>query len=105
MASTDARPEPKGYLCAQDCAFNLHAARRVAPNDKQGREMLCRYILRPPMANERLHLLADGRVELEFKRPCIPSQLRMLKTKRRRVFADDTSRGMNYSDGHLEGDD
>jgi len=69
LASTDARPEPKGYLCAQDCAFNLHAARRVAPNDKQGREMLCRYILRPPMANERLHLLADGHVELEFKRP------------------------------------
>ena len=56
---TDARPEPKGTLCAQDGAFNLHAAtgraepgvagfRRVAPNDKQGREMLCRYILRPP---------------------------------------------------------
>ncbi len=40
-------PEPKGYLCAQDAAFNLHAARRVAPNDRQGREMLCRYILRP----------------------------------------------------------
>ncbi len=50
-------PEPKCYLCAryftgQVGAFNLHAARciigrRVAPNDKQGREMLCRYILRP----------------------------------------------------------
>ena len=42
----EARPEQKGYLCAQDYAFNLHAARRVVPNDKQGREMLCRY-LRP----------------------------------------------------------
>ena len=31
--------------------------------------MLCRYILRPPLANERLHLLADGRVCVEFKRP------------------------------------
>jgi len=71
-------PEPKGYLCVryftgryftgQVGAFNLHAARRVAPNDKQGREMLCRYILRPPLANERLHLLADGSVTVEFKR-------------------------------------
>ena len=43
----EARPEQKGYLCAQVCAFNLHAAtgrgepgvagfRHVAPNDKQG---------------------------------------------------------------------
>lgn len=65
----DRGPEPKGYLCAQDAAFNLHAARRVAPNDRQGREMLCRYILRPPLANERVHLLEDGMVTLEFKRP------------------------------------
>jgi hypothetical protein len=41
----------------------------VAPNDKQGREMLCRYILRPPLANERLHLPGDGTVTVEFKRP------------------------------------
>ena len=37
----DAGPEPKGTLCTQLGAFNLHAARRVAPNDKQGKEMLC----------------------------------------------------------------
>lgn len=30
---------------------------------------LCRYILRPPLANERLRLLGDGRVTVEFKRP------------------------------------
>lgn len=65
----DTSPEPRGYLCAQIGAFNLHAARRVAPNDKQGKEMLCRYILRPPLANERLHLLTDGTVTVEFKRP------------------------------------
>jgi Putative transposase len=62
-------PEPKGYLCAQIGGFNLHAARRVAPNDKQGREMLCRYILRPPLANERIRLMPDGSVTVEFKRP------------------------------------
>ena len=31
--------------------------------------MRCRYIVRPPLANERLHLLADGGVTVEFKRP------------------------------------
>ncbi|MEO6096273.1 MAG: transposase [Fibrobacteria bacterium] len=66
---TQGGPDPKGYLCAQDAAFNLHAARRVAPNDRQGREMLCRYILRPPLANERFHLMEDGMVTVEFKRP------------------------------------
>jgi hypothetical protein len=30
---------------------------------------LCRYILRPPLANDRLHILPDGNVKLEFKRP------------------------------------
>jgi hypothetical protein len=58
LSEAEASPEHKGYLCAQLGAFNLHAARRVAGNDKQGKEFLCRYILRPPLANERLHLLA-----------------------------------------------
>ena len=65
----DDRPVSKGTLCSQDHGFNLHAATRVAANDKPGRETLCRYILRPPLANERLHILADGNVKLEFKRP------------------------------------
>jgi hypothetical protein len=29
---------------------------------------LCRYVLRPPLANDRLHILPDGAVRLEFKR-------------------------------------
>jgi hypothetical protein len=66
--STKRYPEPQGYLCAQAAAFKPHAARRVAPNDRQGREMLCRSILRPPVANERVHHMEDGAVTLEFKR-------------------------------------
>ena len=58
-----------GKLCAQELEFNLHAARRVAGADKQGRESLCRYILRPPVANKRVHELPDNRVRLDFKRP------------------------------------
>jgi hypothetical protein len=65
----DDRPVAKGTLCSQSHGFNLHAATRVAANDKLGRETLCRYILRPPLANDRLHILPDGAVRLEFKRP------------------------------------
>jgi hypothetical protein len=65
----DDRPVSKGTLCSQDHGFNLHAATRVAANDKPGRETLCRYILRPPLANDRLHILPDGNVRLGFNRP------------------------------------
>jgi hypothetical protein len=65
----DDRPVAKGKLCAQDHGFNLHAATKVAANDKQGRLTLCKYILRPPLANDRLKILDDGNVRLEFKKP------------------------------------
>jgi len=39
------------------------------PNDRARLEQLCRYILRPPLAENRLRRLADGRVRLELKRP------------------------------------
>ena len=69
VLDTDDRPVTKGMLCSQDRGFNLHAATRVAANDKPGRETLCRYILRPPLANDRLHILPGGNVKLEFKKP------------------------------------
>ena len=65
----DQRPTAKGNLCAQDHGFNLHAATKVAANDKQDRLTLCKYILRPPLANDRLKLLDDGDVRLDFKKP------------------------------------
>ena len=46
----DDRPVGKGTLCAQTQGFNLHAATKVAANDKQGRLTLCKYILRPRFA-------------------------------------------------------
>ena len=30
---------------------------------------MCKYILRPPLANDRLQILDDGNVRLEFKKP------------------------------------
>jgi hypothetical protein len=65
----DATPVAKGKLCGQHAGFNLHAQTKVAANDKKGRENLCKYILRPPLANDRLKILDDGNVRLEFKRP------------------------------------
>jgi len=65
----DERPVGKGTLCGQSHGFNLQNATRVAANDRDGRERLCRYILRPPLANDRLKLLGNGDVRLDFKRP------------------------------------
>ena len=65
----DAHPVAKGKLCSQAHAFNLHAATKVVANDKQGRLTLCKYILRPPLANDRLKILDDQTVRLDFKKP------------------------------------
>ena len=47
--------------------FDLHANVWVSGNDRAGLERLCRYILRPPFAQERLRRRGDGRVALELK--------------------------------------
>jgi len=65
----DAHPVAKGNLCGQHRGFNLHGATKVAANHEQGRLALCKYILRPPLANDRLKILDDSLVRLEFKKP------------------------------------
>jgi hypothetical protein len=47
--------------------FDLHANVWVSANDRAGLERLCRYVLRPPFAQERLRLRDDGRVAVELK--------------------------------------
>jgi hypothetical protein len=96
VLAPDATPVAKGNLCGQQAGFNLHGQTKVAANDKKGRENLCKYILRPPLASrvgsrtalpaanhcgkvwkpsqgfhvdDRLKILDDGNVRLEFKRP------------------------------------
>ena len=53
------RPPP---LCAEVDGFSLHAAVRIAADDRDRLEHLCRYVARPPFAAERLSLAPDGRV-------------------------------------------
>ncbi len=50
-------------------SFDLHATRRVSAGDRAGLERLCNYILKPPLANDRLEQLDDGRIRLRFTRP------------------------------------
>jgi hypothetical protein len=47
--------------------FDLHANVAVAANNRDGLEQLARYVLRPPIAQERLSHTADGRVLLTLK--------------------------------------
>ena len=56
-------PKTKGV--AQ--GFDLHADLTDAGADRDGRERLCRYILRPPLVLERLSRTQDGRIAYERK--------------------------------------
>src|SRR5207253_7089986 len=47
--------------------FDLHANVAVAADNRDGLEQLARYVLRPPIAQERLTRTADGRVLLTLK--------------------------------------
>ena len=58
---------PRGQRQAHLEGFDLHANVWVSANDRAGVECLCRYVLRPPFAQERLRLRSDGRVALELK--------------------------------------
>src|SRR5262249_1261291 len=47
--------------------FDLHANVGLPAADRGRLEQLCRYLLRPAVAQDRLRLLADGRVVLTLK--------------------------------------
>jgi hypothetical protein len=56
-------------LVATSLGFSLHAATTAAANDARGREALLRYVLRPPIAQDRLELLPDDLVRIHLRRP------------------------------------
>jgi hypothetical protein len=58
---TDDRP------MAEVLGVNVHAVERVEARDRARLERLCRYLARPPVAEERLERRSDGRLELTFK--------------------------------------
>ena len=54
-------------LQARCNGFDLHGAVAVAGEDRDRLEQLCRYLLRPPIAQERLALRPDGRILVTLK--------------------------------------
>ena len=55
-------------LCATLDGFSLHAATHAGALDAEGREALLRYVLRPPLAQDRLEVRPDGLVRIALKR-------------------------------------
>jgi hypothetical protein len=55
-------------LCASLDGFTLHAATRAGAFHPAGRETLLRYVLRPPIAQERLEPRPDGLVRITLKK-------------------------------------
>lgn len=55
-------------LCASLDGFTLHAATRAGGLHAEGREALLRYVLRPPIAQERVEQQPDGLVRITLKK-------------------------------------
>ena len=65
------RPRALAYdkpLCASLDGFTLHAATRAGGLDAEGREALLRYVLRPPIAQERVEQQPNGLVRITLKK-------------------------------------
>jgi hypothetical protein len=56
-------------LSVRKAGFSLHAATRAGAADEQGRQTLLKYILRPPLATERLLPGPNGLVRIALKKP------------------------------------
>jgi hypothetical protein len=66
---TTARATDDDAPVAEVRGVNVHAKQTVHGNDRRGIERLARYLMRPPLSNERLEKRDDGRYELELKSP------------------------------------
>jgi hypothetical protein len=56
-------------LCASMDGFTLHAATRASALDASGREALLRYVLRRPIAQDKIEQGQDGLVRIVLERP------------------------------------
>jgi len=48
--------------------FNVHAGARIDGRDRKRVERVCRYLARPPIAQDRLEKLPDGKLRYEMKK-------------------------------------
>ena len=64
----NAEPDPEASLrIPQHEGMSLHADVAIPARDRRRLERLCRYVARPPLANDRLELRSDGRLALRLK--------------------------------------
>ena len=56
-----------GPLHAHDAGYDLHAAVVIPGGDRPGLERMCRYVFRPPLGQQRLRRLVDGRVAVALQ--------------------------------------
>ena len=68
-APTTKAAETKRRRQARLGGFDLHADTSVRAKNRPKLERLCRYLLRPPVAEDRLSFAADGRVLVRLKTP------------------------------------
>jgi len=64
--AANVRPVPDEEA-AIDRGFNVHASVRIEAEDDLGRERLCRYAARPPLAIDRLRRLPGGKLSYRIK--------------------------------------
>jgi hypothetical protein len=60
---------PSGLCHARANGFSLHAALVVPAGQRDRLERVCRYLLRSPVAAERVQLTATGQVRLSLRQP------------------------------------
>jgi hypothetical protein len=63
----DANATITGKRCVDVAGFNIHANTGARANERERLEILVRYLARPPIANDRLSELPDGRLALQLK--------------------------------------
>ena len=66
-ADSATAPTPRPRLCASLAGASLHAA--TTARRRGDLEVLCRYVLRPPLGIDRVRWREDGLVELSLPRP------------------------------------
>lgn len=67
-ASTSASPSTGKGIVAQYEGINVHADTVIDGRDRKRLERLVRYIARPPIAQDRLEVLRDGKIKYSMKR-------------------------------------
>ena len=68
-ASAPARRPAGNKLAVEIGGFNLEATTVIAAHDRDGLERMCRYLLRGPLALDRLSIDDDGTARYALKRP------------------------------------